>query len=183
MLGSRVFRLVVELVLIIVVAMIASFLIQAFLVQPFTVPTGSMVHTIEENDRILSEKISNYTGDYTPGNIVTFNDPMGEDRVLVKRLIAVEGQVIDLRDGHLYVDNALKDEAYTNGEPSYPLNPTFNNKAISYPYTIPSGYVWVMGDNRTHSADSRYFGPIAREELLGKAFFCYFPFDRFGFLS
>lgn len=116
-----------------------------------------------------------------PGDIVTFQDPDPEQggRILIKRVIAVGGQTVDLRDGRVYVDDVLQDEPYTRGEPSYPLTPYYG-LTIEYPYTVPEGGLWVMGDNRTNSQDSRYFGAIKESSVTGKAIFIYWPLTDVG---
>ena len=96
-------------------------------------------------------------------------------------VIAVGGQTVDLRDGRVYVDGVLQDEPYTRGEPSYPLTPYYG-LTIDYPYTVPEGGLWVMGDNRTNSADSRAFGAIPLESVTGHAVLRYWPLDRIGTL-
>lgn len=103
-------------------------------------------------------------------------------RTLIKRVIATEGQTVDLRDGKVYVDGVALDEPYTDGLPSYPLN-TVGTVDISYPYTIPKGDVWVMGDNRTNSSDSRYFGPIDKDTVFGKAFAIYWPVESLAWIG
>ena len=99
-----------------------------------------------------------------------------------ERVIATEGQTVDLRDGKVYVDGVALDEPYTDGLPSYPLN-TVGTVDISYPYTIPKGDVWVMGDNRTNSSDSRYFGPIDKDTVFGKAFAIYWPVESLAWIG
>lgn len=89
------------------------------------------------------------------------------------------GQTVDLRDGRVYVDGVLQDEPYTRGEPSYPLTPYYG-LTIDYPYTVPAGGLWVMGDNRTNSQDSRYFGAIKESSVTGKAIFIYWPLTDVG---
>ena len=93
----------------------------------------------------------------------------------------LEAQKVDLIDGLVYVDGVPLDEPYTQGKPSEPLK-TAVDVDISYPYTIPDGHIWVMGDNRTSSADSRYFGPIPVSSVSGRAAMIYWPLDHIGVL-
>mgnify|MGYP000889092973 CR=1 FL=1 len=176
-------RSILEFVLIIVVAFVLVFLIRTFVCQTFEIPSSSMEDTIEISDRVLSEKITYYVSDVQRGDIVTFTDPTDSSRTLIKRVIATGGQSVELIDGSVYVDGSKLDEPYTEGKQSLPLSPTYQGKDISYPYTVPDGYIWVMGDNRTNSADSRYFGAVPASSVSGKAFFRYWPFETFGFLN
>ena len=102
--------------------------------------------------------------------------------MLIKRCIAVGGQTVDLVDGRVVVDGVALDEPYTRGLPSEPLK-TALGVEVSYPYTVPAGHLWVMGDNRTNSNDSRYFGAIDEDTLTGRAALVYWPFSNFGLLD
>jgi signal peptidase I len=102
-------------------------------------------------------------------------------RILIKRVIATGGQTVDLRDGRVYVDDVLQNEPYTHGEPSLALR-SYLFEEITYPYTVPPGGLWVMGDNRTNSQDSRYFGAIPESSVTGKALFIYWPLTDIGLL-
>lgn len=155
--------------------------LQTFVVCPYTIPSGSMEDTIEVGDNVWSEKVSYYFRDVEQGDIVTFDDPEIAGRTLIKRVIAVGGQTVDLVDGLVYVDGMALDEPYTNGKPSAPLTPV-SGVEISYPYTVPQGEIWVMGDNRTNSADSRYFGSIGEASVSGRAVVIYWPLDHIGVL-
>ena len=177
--GKRVLREMIEIAIVIVVAAIITLLVRTFVINQYEIPTGSMEPTIEVGDRLFAEKLSYYFAEPTPGDIVTFNDPIEGGRVLIKRCIATSGQTVDLRDGSVYVDGVKLDEPYTHGKPSKPLD-TMRGVFIEYPYTIPIGSIWVMGDNRTNSLDSRYFGPVSADELIGRALFRSLPLDRFG---
>lgn len=156
--------------------------IRTYVCQPFEVPSGSMETTIMTGDRIFAEKVSYYFSEPQAGDIVVFTDPQTPARTLVKRIIATEGQTVDLRNGTVYVDGVALSEDYTQGE-SYPLSNTASNVSISYPYTVPAGEVWVMGDNRENSSDSRYFGSIDKDTIFGKAVCIYWPLNRIGLMS
>lgn len=153
--------------------------LREFVVGTYEIPSGSMENTIMVGDRVFSERISYYTRAPEPGEIVTFEDPQKEGQTLIKRCIATEGQTVDLIDGYVYVDGVQLDEPYTNGKPSNPLD-TVEGVTIEYPYTIPEGCLWVMGDNRTNSADSRHFGAIPVSSVTGHANFVYWPLDQIG---
>ncbi|MCH4053829.1 MAG: signal peptidase I [Atopobiaceae bacterium] len=175
-------------VIVVAVAIVAAFLIRTFVCEPFVVPTGSMEDTIEVGDYILGEKVSLAFSQPKQGDIVTFEDPEGttdangDTTILVKRVIATEGQTVELRDGVVYVDGEALDEPYVEGKRSDPLSSTMAGADIAYPYTVPAGCVWVMGDNRTNSRDSRYFGAISTDTITSVAFLRYWPLDRFGLL-
>lgn len=167
-----------ELVIIVAVAIGLAFLITNFVVQPYEIPSGSMEQTIDIGDRVFSEKMSYHFGEPKQGDIVTFQDVTNPSRVLIKRVIALEGQTVDLRDGEVFVDGVALEEPYTNGKQSEPLK-----SDIVYPYTVPAGCMWVMGDNRTNSSDSRAFGAVPLKNVTGRAFFRYWPMDRIGALG
>ena len=155
--------------------------IKSFVAQPFVIPTGSMQPTIELKNYVLAEKLSyRFTRKPQYKDIVVFNNPSRDPAapILIKRVIATGGQTVDLRDGEVYVDDKPLDEPYTYGKPSYPLNP-----AIQYPFEVPEGYYWMMGDNRTNSGDSREFGPVPDSDVIGRAMWTYWPVNQFGTLE
>ncbi|MDR2957793.1 MAG: signal peptidase I [Coriobacteriales bacterium] len=160
-----------------VVCLTAAF--KLFVIDIYSVPTGSMSPTISVDDRIIAEKVSRYFSPIQAGDIITFTDPIREGRILVKRVIAVGGQTVDLIDGVVYVNNKALVEPYTLGRPSLPLR-TANGVTIEYPYRIPEGQIWVMGDNRTDSLDSRYFGTIDERSVSGRSILVLWPFEHFG---
>ena len=177
--ASKAVRGLVELIIILVAAFALSILIRTFVCEAYQVPTGSMVPTIEEGDRILSERVTLYKGEADVGDIITFDSPTDSSMTLVKRVIAKEGDVVDIHDGCLYVNGFLQEEDYVHDKPTYELE-NYPSVSIYYPYKVPEGYVWVMGDNRTNSSDSRYFGPIKEDSITGIVFFRFWPFNRFG---
>lgn len=172
-------RTVIEFAIALVVALILTWAIKTYVVEPFEVPTGSMETTIMVGDKILTEKISLHFDPMVKGDIIVFADKTNPGRILVKRIIATGGQVVDIRDGLVYVDGEALYEPYTTGE-SYPLAQHFENMAIEYPYTVPQGHYWVMGDNRENSADSRYFGTVAEETVYGRVWMIFWPLENIG---
>lgn len=146
----------------------------------YAVPSGSMEETIMTGDRVLAEKVSYQFRDPEPGEIVMFQDPDIPGRLLLKRCIAVGGQTIDINDedGLVYVDGVALSEPYTGGAPTYTLV-----SDVTYPYTVPEGYLWMMGDNRTNSQDSRYFGAVPAATVEARSMFVLWPLNDFGPLA
>ena len=164
---------VLEWVVVLVAAVVIAFLFGAFVAEVYIVPSGSMLETIQEGDRLVGEKVSFHFREPEAGEVVTFDDPIQPGTTLIKRVIATEGQTVDLRDGVLYIDGLAQDEDYTLGKPSEPLQTPYG---ITYPYTVPDGCIWVMGDNRTNSKDSRYFGAVPVSNVTSRATFIFWPF-------
>lgn len=178
-------RLGLELLFTVVVTLGLVVLIRLFVAETYEIPTGSMLETIQLGDRVVGEKITLLWDSPKAGDIVFFDDPDGSGSTLVKRVVATGGQVVDLQYGEVYVDGQKVDEPYTLGKPSYPLDSHAINLSenVTFPYTVPEGTVWVMGDNRTNSLDSRYFGPVAVDAVKSRALFTYWPIDDVGTFS
>jgi len=167
-------RWLVETALLLIVAFVLAQGVKAFVVQPFVIPTGSMTPTIGIGDYVLAEKLSYRLGGAPQqGDIVVFDDPMQQHPQLIKRVIAVGGQSVDVRDGRVYVDDEALTEPYVHGESTTP-------GTVETPLTVPEGSVWLMGDNRPNSGDSRYFGTRPVSSIHGRAFWTYWPPDDFG---
>lgn len=170
-------RWLVETVLLVALAFALAQGIKTFLVQPFVIPTGSMIPTIEIGDRVLADKlVYRFFREPQRGDIVVFDDPTGSHPQLIKRVIATEGQTVDVRDGQVFVDGDAIDEPYTHGKRSDP-------QTVELPVTVAAGHVWLMGDNRPQSGDSRSFGEMPVEAVRGRAFWTYWPPGRFGKLQ
>ena len=175
---SQVGRSVLSFALTLAVVIGVVFLLKTFVYQAYSIPTGSMEETIMPGDMVFAEKLSYEFGEPKPGDIVTFQDPRSaESRILIKRVIAVGGQVVDIADGKVVIDGVPQDEPYVLGVTG-PLA-TYD---VDYPYTVPDNCIWVMGDNRQSSSDSRAFGAIPLELVKERAVFIYWPFNHFGSL-
>ncbi len=168
-------RNIVEWVVIIAGALIVAVVVKTFLVQAFYIPSGSMLPTLEEQDRVLVNKLSYDLHPVHRGDIVVFKGPeqaQGEVKDLIKRVIALPGETVEARDGVVFVDGKALEEGYLgSGITTGPLEPT----------TIPANHYWVMGDNRGNSKDSRFFGPIDKSLIIGRAFVKVWPISHFRF--
>jgi signal peptidase I len=176
-------RTILEYVVLAVVAVAVALLIQAFLVKPYRIPSASMEDTLLIGDRVLVDRVSWRFAQPARGDIVVFHPPF-DGPVLIKRIIGLPGDEMSLSGGFVYVNGRRLDEPYVRRidgrqEPSEP----FSNGlpwSLQEPYKVPAGSYFVMGDNRTDSGDSREFGPIKREQFVGRAFAKYWPPGRIG---
>ena len=162
-------RTAVEWVVIIGGAVLAALVIKTFLLQAFYIPSASMEHTLEVSDRVLVNKLSYRLHDVHRGDIVVFERPAdeaGEIKDLIKRVVALPNETVEGRDGRVYVDGRPLDEPYlSDGTTTSPF-PSFR---------VPDHEVWVMGDNRSNSKDSRVFKGIRESRIIGRAFIRIWP--------
>ncbi len=175
-----------RLVLVVAIAAVVTFTIRTFVIEPFYVPSVSMETTLHgcpgcNDDYLLVNKISYRLHPVHAGDVVVFRRPAGvsaADSVLVKRVIATGGQEVTIRDGKVYVNRTELDESYVN--PACQNGTTLGTEPATV--VVPKGEVWVMGDNRCDSQDSRYFGPIKTSSILGRAFVVVWPLNRIHWL-
>ncbi|MFA5843609.1 MAG: signal peptidase I [Coriobacteriia bacterium] len=161
------FRWLAELVVVVATAFLLASAIKTYVVQPFVIPSGSMEPTLEIGDRVLVNKFVYRFSTPSPGDIVVFRRP-ASDVDYIKRVIAVGGQTVDVRNGAVFVDGRRLTERYIHGASTDP-------GSVGLPLLVPEGSVFLMGDNRTNSQDSRWFGAQTRSAVLGRAFVVYWP--------
>jgi signal peptidase I len=160
-----------ELVVLVALAFVLAMGIKTFVVQPFVIPSGSMEPTLQIQDRVLVNKFVYRFQKPQQGDVVVFLSPESNSIDYIKRVVAVGGQTVDIQNGVVRVDGKPLRETYVNHE----VQDTYTSQQ---PIKVPADSVFLMGDNRTNSRDSRYFGPRPVSSLLGKAFFIYWPFNR-----
>lgn len=185
----------VELPALVAVALVVAVVIKTFLIQAFFIPSGSMRDTLVENDRVMVNKLAYRFGDPQRGHVIVFDSPLhqsndGEnplqavvrnvaealglstpESVLIKRVIAVGGETIEIRDNRVLIDGIPIDEPY--------LRPGVRMADFG-PVSVPAGHVFVLGDNRAQSEDSRRFGPVPESDVIGRAFVRVWPPSRWG---
>lgn len=151
---------------------LTAILLRLFVLQPYTISSNSMEPTLEQGDHILVNRLSYQFGSPTRGDIVVFAYPKDTSRTFVKRVIAVEGETIELKGNQVFVNGTLVQEPYLK-EGDYP---PFEAE------TIPANNVFVLGDNRKESGDSREWGVLPKSYIIGKAWLIYSPLQKFKFL-
>lgn len=160
-------------------ALLVALLIKTFLVQAFWIPSPSMNPALHEGDRVLVNKLADGVGDINRGDIIVFERPNADGdngpehgiKDLIKRVIGLPGEQLEARDGAVYVDGQRLDEPYLEAG-------TATNDL--HAFSVPQGHVFVLGDNRSNSQDSRSFGPVPQEDIVGRAFFRVYPLSDIG---
>ena len=166
---SSILGTVIEIVVIVAAAFVIALLVQAFLVKPFTIHQVSMRPTLQDGDRILLNRLTYRFRPEHRGDIVVFHSPITPGEDLVKRIVGVAGDRVAVTGGKLYVNGVAQNEPYL-------LEQNFSGEM---PETlVPPGHVFVMGDNRNNSGDSRLFGPVPTSSIIGKAFVVYWPISH-----
>jgi signal peptidase I len=185
-------RTLVDYAIVAVVAVALALLIQAYLVKPYAIPSGSMLSTLRPGDRVLVNRLVYRLRSPHRGDVIVFKYPRNEGIVFIKRVVGVPGDVLELHGGRLYVDGRPQNESHvhrTNGtsDPTDPASPIAGTTmtppwSLAQPYTVPRGTYFVMGDNRTDSDDSRDWGVVPRDDVIGEGFLTYWPVSRWGVL-
>ncbi len=184
--SGRTYRVVVEWVVILMAVLLCTVVLRTYVVQSFYIPSGSMLPTLQIGDRIIVDKLSYRLHDVHRGDIVVFARPPLEDQEyadLVKRVIGLPGETISSKDGAVYINGKKLNEpwlppgpdSYTGALAGDDPHPQFD---LPGPVKIPAGEYFVMGDNRTDSEDSRYFGPIPKSLIVGRAVAVIWPLSH-----
>jgi len=178
----------------IILALVFALIIRTFVVQAFRIPSGSMMKTLLIGDQILVDKLVYKFRDPKRGEIIVFKYPQDKTRDFIKRLIGLPGEKLEVKDRVVYInDKPINGSKYVYHEHGGNYLPTVPRDNFG-PITIPEGRYFMMGDNRENSMDSRWWGYLDREDIIGRAFIIYwsrdsskfFPagirFNRFGHL-
>ncbi|HBV98922.1 MAG: signal peptidase I [Peptococcaceae bacterium BICA1-7] len=163
-----------EIVESLVIAVVLALLIRTFILQPFYIPSGSMEPNLMIQDHIIVNKIGYRFWEPQRGDIVVFKFPRDPSKDFVKRLIGQPGDKVEIRKSKLYINGNLVSENYL------PAGLEFGSFG---PAVIPENSYFMMGDNRNNSDDSRSWGVLPRENIIGKAVLTYWPLNRIHLLT
>ena len=165
-----------------IIWVVIALIIRWHVIEPRWIPSGSMLPTLQIQDKILIEKLStkiNLKNNLSnlKDNIVVFKPPetlikVGYDSniALIKRVIGIPGDKIEVKDGNLYLNDEIQNNFITDKNINYSIGPVI----------VPKNSLWVMGDNRNNSLDSHVWGPLPYEKIIGRAFLRYWPLNHFG---
>jgi len=151
-----------------------------FLMQPHQVSGSSMFPTFKDKEYLLTDKITYKRSSPNYGDVIVFKAPIDENVDFIKRVIALPGQVVMVKDGHVYINGLLLEEPYL-------ANTVVTNAGEflheGVPYTVQQGEIMTFGDNREHSSDSRDWGPVPLGNIVGRVFFRYWPPNVAGVIT
>ena len=159
-----------------IVAGVMAILIITYVARSFYIPSESMLPTLKVNDYILVNRFVYKMAQPSRGEIIVFHPPHVKDPAntdFIKRVVALENDVVEVANGVLYLNGIPQDEPFIKE----PIEADFPA------YRVPKGHIFVMGDTRNHSDDSRYWSPLPLENIVGKAFVIFWPVSRVGLLK
>lgn len=186
--------LVREVVETIILALILAFALRTFVIQAFYIPSGSMENTLLPGDMILVNKFIYYFTDIKRGDIIVFKYPNDPSKDYIKRVVGLPGDNLEIKNGDVYINDKFYDEKYTKEkaaddmimhahiERSGDAKTTGASVSAQSKIKVPEGKLFVMGDNRNNSQDSRFWGYLSQSSLKGKALVIYWPLSRIGFI-
>jgi signal peptidase I len=168
-----------ENITLVAIALCLALLIRTFVAEPRYIPSESMVPTLHTGDRLVVEKVSYHFAAPKMGDIIVFQPPeelqhqgYPKDQAFIKRIIGTPGKVMSITDGKVYIDGQSLQEDYIAEPPIVGMKPV----------RIPENEFFVLGDNRNDSRDSRYWGFLPKENIIGRATFRFWPLDRIGLI-
>ena len=178
-----------EALVVVVVAVLVAVLLRTFVVQTFFIPSGSMEPTLQVGDRILVNKLSYHLHGVGRGDIVVFSRPPAENcggpevNDLVKRVVGLPGQTLSLSGGYVYVDGRRLQESWLPASEQGVTRPGPSGTpySLQHAFRVPTNDYFVMGDNRTDSCDSRFWGPISKSLIVGKVEMRVWPLSSLSF--
>ena len=166
----------------VIIAILLALVIRSFVIQAFKIPSGSMLQTLQVGDHILVNKFLYWFTDPQRGDIIVFKFPQDEGRDFIKRVVALPGEKVEVRGKQVYINDKPLAEPYTvHLDPAIIENPGSPRDSFG-PVVVGPGQLFMMGDNRDYSMDSRFWGFLDMKKIRGKAFIIYWSWDRERFM-
>lgn len=162
---------------VVVFAVGIFFFIYLLIMRPHKISGQSMMPNFQDAEYLLTEKVTYYTRNPERGDVVVFMPPISTTDEFIKRVIGLPGERIFLKDGHVYINDKLLIEPYLKDNVMTIGGPFLSDETE---YQVPSGQYFVMGDNRPNSSDSRYWGPVTKQVMTGRAWISYWPMNLSG---
>ena len=162
-----------EMVETILLTLLIYILIRTFLIENYRVVGHSMDPTLADQQFLVVNKLDYRLREPRRGDIIVFFDPRNGDRKLIKRIIGLPGETIEVHGGQVIVDGQALDEPYIQNQGRYSEMPTL----------VPEGQYYVLGDNRSNSSDSHNWGTLPEDKIVGRAWFSYWPPDMWGAIA
>lgn len=166
-----------DMVEVVVFAVGIFFFIYLLIMRPHKISGQSMMPNFQDAEYLLTEKVTYYTRNPERGDVIVFTPPVSDTDEFIKRVIGLPGERVELKDGHVYINDKLLRESYLKDD-VFTYGGTFLSDNVEY--TVPDGEYFVMGDNRPNSSDSRYWGPITKSVISGRAWIAYWPTNLAG---
>lgn len=180
MLIKKLGSFLIEILQVIVFAISIFLFIYLLIMQPHKINGSSMEPNFHDGEYLLTDKVSYRFGDPQRGEVIVFKAPPDFTEEFIKRIIGLPGDKIMIKDGKTYLNGQEINEFYL---PDYFITQAGKVVTEGTEYTVPEGTYLVFGDNRNHSYDSRNFGPISRDKIVGRAWFIYWPPTNMGIIS
>lgn len=200
------FKSVISILKIIIIALMINIIIKAFLVRTYTVDSSSMESTLMVNDKVITEVVTKYFTEPKRGDIIVFvypetdianskqtlrrnpidyiqyvfeflikgQLPVDDEIEYVKRVIGLPGDTVNIKNNTVFVNDIAIEEKYLDAN----IFTNISGSVLSFPFKVPQGQYFVMGDNRENSADSRQWGTVPEENIIGKSILIYYPFSH-----
>jgi len=171
----KIYYILFDLIQTLVIAGAIFVVVYAFLFRPYQVNGLSMFPTFDNGEYILTNLVTKRFSEFNRGDIIVFKSPTDKDKDFIKRIIGIAGDTVSVNKGHIYLNGKELDESYL------PSNYTtaggsFLEEGVQI--VVPEGKYFVLGDNRSNSSDSREWGFITKDEIIGKSFFVYWPLNK-----
>ena len=167
-------REVLDILLFTAVALVVALFVRSFVFQPYYIPTSSMVPTLVPNDKIIVNELGMRFRPIRRGDVMAFRYPLDPSQNYIKRVIGLPGEQVEIREDGVYVNGQMLHEPYLDVSDRHdPFGPV----------TVPVGQYFTLGDNRPYSEDSRSWGFVPAENMLGKAEIIYWPLNHFGWID